>query len=141
MTQTGTQNQQQERRWIYNQRTGQLRDPDGRIVQERGYSGTPTHRNNPASENVVGQGPIPGGQWRIDNNVPQNRPSTGAYSIGIQPEGHNAHGRAGFYIHGDSRQNPGTASRGCPIFSRRQREAIYNSGVRRFDVVNEPEWQ
>ena len=37
MAQAATQ--QPEQRWVYNQRTGQLRHPDGRLVQERGYSG------------------------------------------------------------------------------------------------------
>ena len=52
--------QQPERRWIYNQSTGQLRTPDGRLVQVRGYSGwhTPEYRNNPAAEREVDRGPI-----------------------------------------------------------------------------------
>lgn len=130
-----------ERHWLYNQRTGQLRDPDGNLDSVRGYSGRPDeYRNNPAMEGVRDKGPIPAGMWRIDDAVPQDRPKTGAYSIRIYPDGHDARGRTMFFIHGDSKEHPGDASEGCPIFTRQQRERIYGSGVRRFRVVDEPEW-
>lgn len=33
----------------------------------------------------------------------------------LTPIGHNAHGRTGFFIHGDSVARPGTASEGCIV--------------------------
>lgn len=131
--------QQPERRWTYNQSTGQLRDPNGRLIQGRGYSGAPGYINNPEAEGLGFRGPIPQGTWRIGTVM--DRPRTGPFSIELQPDGHTARGRNGFFIHGESERNRGQASQGCPIFTRRQREAIRDSGVRRFDVVNEPEWQ
>lgn len=132
--------QQPEQRWLYNQRTGQLRHPDGRLDPDRGYSGIPEYLNNPDAEHLEGQGPIPRGQWRMGNAFTSNR--TGPLSIPLTPIGHNAHGRTVIQAHGDRRNNPNRdASQGCPILNRRQREAMSNSPVRRFDVVDEPEWQ
>jgi hypothetical protein len=53
----------------------------------------------------------------------------------LTPQGHNAHGRTGFLIHGDSRRNPGNASEGCIILNRSAREAIANSGDATLEVV------
>lgn len=135
-------NRREERRWIYNQRTGQLRAPDGRIAAT-GYSGAPGYVNDPASEALKGRGPIPKGRYRIGE--PFTSRATGPHSIPLQPEGHDAHGRTAFQIHGDNaRRPPRSSSRGCPIFGRGIREAITHSraqGARAFDVVDEPEWR
>jgi len=131
--------QQPGQRWLYNQRTGQLRAPDGRLAQERGYSGAPGFVNDPEAEHLRNRGPIPRGQWNIGNAFNGTR---GPVTMRLNPVDHNAHGRTDMQIHGDRRGNPNReASQGCIIFTRQQREAIMRSRVRRLDVVNEPEWQ
>ena len=131
---------QQEQRWIYNQRTGQLRHPNGWIDPHRGYSGAPGYVNNPEAEHLPNQGPIPRGQYRMERAV--LHPVNGPMTIPLSPRGHNMRGRTGINAHGDRRGNLNRdASLGCPILILRQRRAMDSSGVRRFDVVDEPEWQ
>lgn len=124
--------------WYYNQRTGQLRAPDGQVYTQRGYSGAPGFINNPEAEHLPFQGPIPRGRYRT--GAVEDRANTGAFSIRLLPEGHDALGRTRFWLHGDSTRHPGQASEGCPILPRLYREAIINSGDTLFEVVDEPEW-
>ena len=125
------------RRWTYNQRTGQLRDPDGVLDGDRGYSGIRRYRNNPEAQGRRDEGPIPQGPYIIGNDVGTRGPRT----LELNPDGHDALGRRLLRIHGDSRQRPGDASTGCIILNRRQRETIHNSRDRQLMVVDEPEWQ
>jgi len=46
-------------------------------------------------------------------------------------------GRSAFLIHGDSIAAPGTASHGCIILARPDRERIAESGVKQLVVVAE----
>jgi len=46
----------------------------------------------------------------------------------LTPIDHSAHGRTAFQIHGDKISNPGFASTGCIVLSRKIREAISSSG-------------
>jgi hypothetical protein len=45
------------------------------------------------------------------------------------------HGRGGFLIPGDSKSDPGNASKGCIILPRKYREQIWESGDRTLVVV------
>jgi hypothetical protein len=45
------------------------------------------------------------------------------------------YGRDGFMIHGDSIANPGTASEGCIVLRRNERQAIWESNDHVIEVV------
>lgn len=115
--------------WEYHQRSGILTSPNGQEYQ--GYSGYPPHRNAPAAEAVHNEGPIPRGTWAI-NLTPTNE--KGPLTLRLTPIGHNAHGRSGFLIHGDSTAHPGAGSTGCIVVPRTAREAIIHSGVSTLEV-------
>lgn len=53
----------------------------------------------------------------------------------LSPDGHNAHGRTAFLIHGDSRTNPGNASEGCIVLPPAVRIRIAQSGDTTLEVV------
>lgn len=116
---------------VYDQGSGCLflaDEQDARTLLCRGYSGRGSGRNNPTQEKVISVGPIPRGMWRLE---PSREHSTlGPVSIPLVPVAHNAHGRSGFYIHGDNRSANGTASSGCIIAPRRIREAIGMLNIR-----------
>jgi len=116
--------------WIYEQRTGIMTGPNGEEFQ--GYSGAPGFVNNPDAETRRGEGPIPRGHWTID--LRPYHGAVGPFSLRLAPDGHNAHGRTDFVIHGDRIGNPGTASEGCIILPRAAREAIQRSGESRLIV-------
>lgn len=139
-----TTNQPASRYWTYNQRTGQLRNPDGVLYEKRGYSGadaTPddkiVYKNKPEFEHVENKGVIPRGVYIIGQATRRKGPLT----LKLKPEGHKALGRTYLRIHGDSKDNPGKASQGCIILSKEQRQEIHSSRDRRLKVVDEPEWQ
>lgn len=111
--------------WIYDQRSGRITGPRGEEYQ--GYSGQPSHRNQPTSENFVNEGPIPRGSWRIDPEL-RNSAQTGPMIMLLNPVGHTAHGRRSFQIHGDSARRLGLASTGCIVLPREARVAISTSG-------------
>ena len=112
--------QQPQRQWMYNQRTGQLRNPDGQLDRARGYSGVRAFVNNPAAEAMAFQGPIPRGAYIVGRDTGTRGPRT----LVLDPDGHRAHDRTELRIHGDSLEHPGDASTGCIILNRRQRDAI-----------------
>ncbi len=119
--------------WQYNQLTGEL-IRNGQVVGT-GYSGSRSGGglNNPAMENVRGVGPIPSGPWRIGS--PYDHDRKGPVTMRLTPDGHAAHGRTGFLIHGDSLSNPGDASEGCIVLPRGIRETIANSGIDVLEVI------
>lgn len=107
--------------WIYNQGTGKLLQNAGLVGT--GYAGRDAGKNNPAMQNVKGIGPLPCGFYIIGQ--PEDRSDTGPFSIKLHPDsGNNMFGRSSFFMHGDSIKAPGTASHGCPIFSRAVREKV-----------------
>ena len=120
------------KRWIYDQSSGELRDPNGRRVAF-GYSGKGASRNVPGREHVRAQGPIPRGFWRIGK--PRNSKRTGPHVMDLAPIGHDAHGRSAFQIHGDNSLMNFTASSGCIILARPIREMISKSGITLLEVV------
>jgi hypothetical protein len=122
--------------WTYNQRSGQLRDPQGRLCPGKGYSGAGPYKNLPEAEGLRGAGPIPAGLYKIGAATNTRGPLT----LPLLPLGHGAAGRTNLRIHGDSAARPGEASTGCIILPRVLREAIRNSKTARLLVVNEAEW-
>jgi hypothetical protein len=118
--------------WTYDQLSGALGKGGQRVAT--GYSGFGEGKNNPAMENVPDAGPIPRGVYDIG---PMHDTAThGPHVMALTPEsGTNMFGRDGFLIHGDSVQNPGTASHGCIILPRTVRDQIAASGDRQIQVV------
>ncbi len=104
------------------------------VTLYHGYSGLGKWKNDPASEALAGKGPIPAGLWLIDLR-PIQSPNTGHYVLRLSPNGHGAHERSAFEIHGDSADHPGRASHGCIIMPKGVREAIVKSGVSMLYVV------
>lgn len=146
--------------WIYTQPTGELCrqvDPDPAFHVSFGYSGSdnkagekgPVGKNNSRLENIRDVGPIPCGRYRIE--APRRVEGKGDFVMPLTPDEATASKlavmgwrdadnkfhplpRGGFSMHGDSIKFPGTASKGCPIFTRVIREKIWTSGDRDFVV-------
>lgn len=110
--------------FIYSQHSGHLWSPEGEIVAT-GYSGYGNAKNNPEMEASKNLGPIPRGVYKFGEVY--NSLRVGAFSIPLKPFKHDAHGRTAFVMHGDSRRNPGNASRGCIILPRAVREFVYEN--------------
>ena len=118
--------------WTYRQRSGELLF-DGHKVSV-GYSGRGENQNNPASQCIVGEGPIPRGWYTVGR--PFNDLHMGPFVLGLEPHPSNSmFCRSQFYCHGDNASAPGTASRGCIILDRASRTALFRSGDFRLEVV------
>ena len=91
-----------------------------------GYSGWAEGRNNPALQQVHDVGPIPRGHYTIGSPTCIDHVGPhGPFVLPLTPkDGTAMFGRAGMLIHGDSIQNPGSASHGCIILPRAIREDI-----------------
>lgn len=116
---------------VYLQGTGGLflaDSEDNRTLLARGYSGSGSGRNNPEAEKIRAVGPIPRGVWRVD--TPRHHPTLGPLVFPLVPVAQNAHGRTGFYIHGDNAKGNGSASTGCIVIPRAAREAIRALGIK-----------
>jgi len=110
--------------WGYFQRTGDIVHDAEHVG--KGYSGYGGYCNKADFEHVRDNGPIPRGWYRIGHA--ENHAKLGPYAMSLTPVGHTAHGRTGFYIHGESKKNFGGASTGCIILSLDIRKTIANSG-------------
>ena len=121
--------------WFYVQRTGQLyRD---REIIGVGYSGKAEAKNDPAKQSAHNEGPIPCGQYSIGD--PHDSHDHGPFVLPLAPAMDNQmFGRSAFLCHGDSLKDPGTASDGCIIMTRKVRETIAASGDRELRVVADP---
>jgi len=119
--------------WTYSQQTGELQH-DGTHVAT-GYSGAGEGKNNPPMQPVPNVGPIPAGDWTI-SGPPLNTVEHGPYVLKLNPSAETeTFGRTGFLMHGDSKENPGAASKGCIILPRSAREQVWNSGDHDLEVV------
>lgn len=109
--------------FIYGQRTGTMwlkSQSDDNIIG-KGYSGKKgASRNNPQAEEKPQEGPIPKGLYKIGAPIKHRR--LGKMAMPLYPVGHTAHGRTGFYIHGDNAA--GDASTGCIIMPMNTRGLI-----------------
>jgi hypothetical protein len=112
--------------WAYSQTTGHL-SHDGELIAA-GYSGTAQGLNNPATEGIAFQGPIPRGTYTIGAVIGDGG-HMGPYVIPLSPWAvNNMFGRAGFFIHGDNQARNHTASNGCIVLDRQWRAMIATSG-------------
>jgi hypothetical protein len=118
--------------WTYHQTSGQIFQGTSLIAV--GYSGYGAGKNNPADEAIEDEGPIPAGQWRIVawHDTYEDK---GPQVAQLEPVGHDARGRSGFLIHGDSSAHPGQASHGCIIANRPCRDQWRASGDTDITVV------
>lgn len=110
----------------YVQRTGRLRDETG-IVLWTCYSGNGPDMNNPASQGLVGRGPLPCGTYRVG---PPHEPvdHLGRLAMPLVPlDERKMEGRSGFFLHGDNSRMNHTASNGCIIAGPSARQAVANA--------------
>lgn len=97
----------------------------------QGYSGDGEHRDNPASQCLMDRGPIPVGWYDMSliedyNGMPN--------VVRLTPDpSNNMCGRSGFLIHGDSKTNPGNASKGCIVLNG---EDVRKKLVEKFDRLH-----
>lgn len=124
--------------WLYEQATGRLFDPAGKVAAI-GYAGgncgkNPEGKNNPAMQDCKAIGPLPMGSYTFCTPLLQSH--LGPYAIPLIPApGNEMFGRSGFYMHGDSIENPGSASEGCIIMPRAVREACWESNDHTLTVI------
>ncbi|MEX2245050.1 MAG: RHS repeat-associated core domain-containing protein, partial [Fimbriimonadaceae bacterium] len=119
--------------WYYDQRTGQLwwDDPATAefdpVLKGTGYAGTAgDHRNNPDSEDLEEQGPLPKGEYKISKRKTTKREGRPLDCFWIDPvAGTEMYGRTGMLIHGDNSR--GDASTGCIVLSKGLRDEIEDS--------------
>jgi len=117
--------------WSWRQAAGRL-ERDGKTVA-MGYSGHGEGLNNPEMEAAAGVGPIPRGRWRI--GPAERHPRLGPVAMPLTPDGHDAHGRTAFFIHGDNSRGDQSASHGCIILPRSVRQEIAAGDDRELEVL------
>ena len=106
----------------YEQATGKFYDSDGNLIGV-GWSGHDAGKNNPLMENTPDIGPLPTGNYYIQD--PEALGKLGAFAMPLFPFPTNEmYGRFSFLIHGASVLNPGESSHGCIIQPRPTREII-----------------
>ena len=89
----------------------------------KGYSGFREYRNNAAFEARKSLGPLPRGRWLLGQAIAH--PRLGPVCLPLQWEsGPSVFGRSGFYIHGDNVQRDYSASTGCIVLGRDERQFI-----------------
>jgi len=112
--------------YSYFQSSGNFVGKDGSCSS--GYSGYGDGKNNPADQQVEGQGPIPAGFYTI--GPPEDHPKLGPLAYPLIPSQTNKmFGRSEFFIHGDSAQHPGDASHGCIILPHDARASLVPGSV------------
>ena|ERR1700680_4330878 len=114
---------------VYRQSTGTV-EHNGKTIAG-GYSGGGLRfMNQGRFEQVTDHGPIPIGMYRIGWSFADK--GKYGYVLSLTPTGHDAHGRSGFLIHGDSMdpKHQGHASEGCIILPPDVRKAIWESNDR-----------
>ena len=129
--------------WEYSQANGTMQHVDD-TTGARGqlytglYSGDANHFNNPGSQNIQGEGPIPQGPYKIGPEY-NNKGSTGPATMNLTPDMSNpttyTFGRSLFRIHGDKSSCNHCASEGCIISPHSLRDLINNSGDNKLWVV------
>jgi len=105
------------------------------MFDAQAYSGKAgVHRNNPDSQHIKNEGPIPRGRWRMTYMQPHHV-DLGPLVIHLEPEpGTEVFGRDHFRVHGT---NPrGDASTGCIIIhGGARRQQMWDSGDRIIEVT------
>lgn len=114
--------------WTYEQNTGRLLTPTGRLLAI-GYSGLANGKNNPDLELIHNLGPIPRGTWIIQ--PADVHPKHGPVSMHLSPAEHVPISRChGFMCHGDYPDHKQDASHGCIVLPRYARERLSLSADR-----------
>ncbi|QXE07145.1 DUF2778 domain-containing protein [Paraburkholderia sprentiae WSM5005] len=118
--------------WTYSQASGTL-SRNGNLVA-RGYSGHGAGKNKHSMQTVRSVGPIPKGSYTIGS--PRHSARVGPFAMPLTPHPETqTFGRDAFFIHGDSKRHPGSASNGCIVISERAvRERVWSSGDHRLLV-------
>lgn len=120
--------------WKYEQTTGNLIDPSGKLIG-KGYSGNGADLDNSSDQQIKNHGPIPQGLWTIQTFV-DDPGGKGLLVTHLTPAfGTNTFGRTGFMIHGDNSNVNHTASEGCIILAKPLRELISSSTDRTLEVT------
>lgn len=124
--------------YLYEQSTGSLFEVvrGDLVLLAVGYSGKGKHRDQPTSQHLVGEGPVPRGLWHMGAAVDHAR--LGPIAIPLAPLASEEPHRSGFFIHGDNDRGDKSASRGCPIFGRNVRTALARAGDATLTVVRGP---
>jgi hypothetical protein len=118
--------------WEFQQSTGAILHDS--VAKFHGYAGNGAGKDNPAMQDIHNVGPLPRGKYTI--GPPHTSGHTGPYTMNLEPDPANEmFGRSAFRIHGDSIAAPGTASNGCIVTARVNREAIWASGDRELVVL------
>lgn len=119
--------------WTYHQTTGELFHDDKLIGT--GYSGRNEGKNNFSLQNVHGIGPLCRGWYTIEDLI-HDGGHLGPDVVFLKPDAENEmFGRSGFFMHGDSIANPGSASDGCIIQGHAVRILVSESEDRRLTVI------
>ena len=106
----------------YEQATGKLFDESGLVGT--GWAGQLAGKNNPAMQNVSKTGPLPVGNYVV--NDPIDSPHLGPEAFPLTPDPANEmFGRSDFFIHGANVKTPSTSSEGCIIQSRIVRDYLW----------------
>jgi hypothetical protein len=119
--------------WIYSQSSGFIIQNVTGNHLGKGYSGKGIYCNVPTYEHLKDEGTIPRGKYKIGKAFHHHK--TGQYTMRLTPVGHNAHGRTGLLIHGDSKDNPGGASTGCIVLPLHSRMLISASKDTDLEVI------
>jgi hypothetical protein len=129
--------------WIYVQRTGELWQDGQRLAI--GYAGwddgdglteTGEGKNLPGAEAIRNVGPLPVGRYHIC--PAENHPRLGPGAMFLEPFPDNEmHGRGEFFMHLDSRLNPGAGSHGCIVLPPAALALVGVSLDRILEVVSE----
>jgi hypothetical protein len=125
--------------WTYIQKSGELlRDGLHVGVGYSGYDDPYTGqmgKNSPELQSIEGVGPVPVGGYFI--GPPHDTLTHGPFVLPLTPDpGNEMFGRTEFLIHGDSKEHPGAASRGCIIMGFDVRKLVAASGDRLLRVIS-----
>ena len=109
---------------VYSQTSGSfLAIRDYRVCEPMdGYSGNGAGLNNTLFEHKRNLGPIPRGRYLV--GTPHQHAKLGPVVMSLFPHNHSAQGRDGFAIHGDNGRGDKSASKGCIVLAREDREFI-----------------
>jgi hypothetical protein len=119
--------------WTYEQATGILRDPTGKLVGT-GYSGAPGFVNDWQHEEVHGVGPCPRGVYTFGPAHDDGHLGTLVMDLTPVPP-FDAYGRTLLRIHGDNPRGDQSASNGCIVQGHTARTALDASTDRQIQVV------
>jgi len=114
----------------YIQSTGEL-FINGKFIA-KGFAGAPGFINDPHSEHLENQGPLPRGRYKMTHLKYYKTKD----DIRLTPlDESRMHGRSGMLIHGDSKEFPGTGSTGCIILPPDIRKKIAEEVLRGNDIL------